>query len=81
MFLVSLSRGYENSRLLRKQLMEEQEQAIEPERRQIAEFQLMRKIANNQPSLGYSRDMLKLSEGFWLFNFLALYVSQFIIYS
>lgn len=44
--------------------MEEQEQAIEPERRQIAEFQLIRKIANNQSSLGYSRDMLKLSEGF-----------------
>ncbi|KAL5737482.1 hypothetical protein ACOSP7_030243 [Xanthoceras sorbifolium] len=60
--LHSFSRGYETSRFLRKQLMEEQEQALELERRRLVELRLMQKPLANQPCFGYSMDDLKGSE-------------------
>ncbi|GMY31035.1 zinc finger CCCH domain-containing protein 18-like isoform X4 [Fagus crenata] len=59
--LHSMPRGYETSRLLRKQLMEEQEQALELERRHLAELQLARKHPASQTYFGYSMDDLKVS--------------------
>lgn len=49
--------------LVRKQLMEDPQHALELERRRLAELQLTRKPVNNQPYLGYSMDGLKMSEG------------------
>nr|XP_048329478.1 zinc finger CCCH domain-containing protein 18-like isoform X2 [Ziziphus jujuba var. spinosa] len=61
--LHSMSRCYESSRMLvRKQLMEDPQHALELERRRLAELQLTRKPVNNQPYLGYSMDGLKMSE-------------------
>ncbi|KAJ4980767.1 hypothetical protein NE237_031604 [Protea cynaroides] len=54
-------RGFDNSRLLRKQLMEEHEQAFELERRRLADLQLAQKQLT-RPYLGYSLDELKLTE-------------------
>lgn len=59
--LHSMPRGYETSRLLRKQLLEEQ-QAFELEQRQrIAELRI-RKPVSHHSYFGYSMDGLKLSE-------------------
>ncbi|XP_015583939.2 zinc finger CCCH domain-containing protein 18 isoform X1 [Ricinus communis] len=52
----------DNSRLLRKQLMEENEHALEFERRRLLEFHLGPKSLNHQSYLGCSMDELKLSE-------------------
>ncbi|XP_031253343.1 zinc finger CCCH domain-containing protein 18-like isoform X1 [Pistacia vera] len=61
--LQSYSRGCETSRFLRKQqLMEEHEQALEFERRHLAELQLVQKPLASQPYFGYSMDGLKVSE-------------------
>uniref|UniRef100_A0A2P2Q336 Uncharacterized protein MANES_03G137900 n=1 Tax=Rhizophora mucronata TaxID=61149 RepID=A0A2P2Q336_RHIMU len=60
--LHSMPRGYETSRLLRKQSMEEQEQPFELERRRLAELQTMWKPASKQSYFGYSMDGLKVSE-------------------
>uniref|UniRef100_A0A5B7A079 Zinc finger CCCH domain-containing protein 18 n=2 Tax=Davidia involucrata TaxID=16924 RepID=A0A5B7A079_DAVIN len=60
--LHSMPRGCDNSRLLRKQLMEEHEQALELERRRLLELQLVPKAMNHHPYFGYSMDDLKLSE-------------------
>ncbi|KAG8658307.1 zinc finger CCCH domain-containing protein 18 isoform X3 [Manihot esculenta] len=57
-----MPRGYETSRLLRKQLMEEQEQALEFQRRQLAELRIARKPISNRSYFGYSMDGLKVSE-------------------
>ncbi|KAJ4975883.1 hypothetical protein NE237_000989 [Protea cynaroides] len=50
-----------NSRLFRKQLIEEHEQVLELERRRLSELQLMPKQLT-QPYFGYSVDDLKLAE-------------------
>ncbi|KAJ4822704.1 hypothetical protein Tsubulata_036705 [Turnera subulata] len=52
-----------NSRLFRKQFMEEHEHTLEFERRHLAELQLTPKPLNHQAYFGYSMDELKLSEG------------------
>ncbi|MCL7048908.1 hypothetical protein MKW94_024547 [Papaver nudicaule] len=53
----------ENSRLIRKQmLLEEHEQALEFERRRLAEFQLATKPLAHAPYFGYTNDELKFSE-------------------
>nr|QEE59955.1 nucleic acid binding [Betula platyphylla] len=59
--LHAMARGCETSRLLRKQLMEEQEQVLELERRRLAELQLARKLPASQPYFGYSSDGFKVS--------------------
>ncbi|XP_043689021.1 zinc finger CCCH domain-containing protein 18-like [Telopea speciosissima] len=59
--LQSMPRIFGNSRLFRKQLMEEHEQALELERRRLTELQLVAKQLT-QPYFGYSMDELKLSE-------------------
>lgn len=58
----SMSRWCDNSRMLRKKLLEEQEFALELERRQLAELQFIRKSVANQPYSGYLMDGLKVSE-------------------
>ncbi|KAJ9153880.1 hypothetical protein P3X46_027269 [Hevea brasiliensis] len=58
-----MRRGYETSRLLRKQLMEEQqEQALEIQRRRFAELRTAQKPMSNQSYFGYSMEGLKVSE-------------------
>ncbi|KAK9269248.1 hypothetical protein L1049_001018 [Liquidambar formosana] len=57
-----MSRGSETSRLLRQQLMEEHEQALELETRRLAELQLAQQFPGNQPYFGYCMDELKVSE-------------------
>ncbi|KAG8636970.1 zinc finger CCCH domain-containing protein 18 isoform X2 [Manihot esculenta] len=57
-----MRRGYEASRLLRKQLMEEQEQAFEIQRRRLAELRTARKPIYNQSYFGYSTEGLKVPE-------------------
>ncbi|XP_043691608.1 zinc finger CCCH domain-containing protein 18-like isoform X2 [Telopea speciosissima] len=59
--LQSMPRICDNSRLIRKQLMEEHEQALELERRRLTELQLAPKQLT-QPYFGYTMDELKLSE-------------------
>ncbi|CAN1223005.1 Zinc finger CCCH domain-containing protein 18 [Linum perenne] len=54
----------DNSRLMRMQLLEEREQALELERRCQSEMQLAKKAPlNNHSYFGYSMNGLKLSEG------------------
>ncbi|KAL5794291.1 hypothetical protein ACOSP7_002885 [Xanthoceras sorbifolium] len=61
--LHSMPRVCDNSRLLRKQLMEEHEQAIELERRRFSEMQLASKpLTHHNSYFGYSMDELKFSE-------------------
>ncbi|KAF8409696.1 hypothetical protein HHK36_005775 [Tetracentron sinense] len=60
--LQSMPRVCDNSRLLRKQLIEEHEQAIEFERRRLSELHLAHKPLTHQPYFAYSMDDLKLSE-------------------
>ncbi|KAK2648295.1 hypothetical protein Ddye_015784 [Dipteronia dyeriana] len=60
--LHSMPRVCENSRLLRKQLIEEHEQAMELERRRFSEMQLASKPLTHHSYFGYSMDELKLSE-------------------
>lgn len=48
---------------MKKQLMEEQERAIEFERRHFPELQLAAKSLHHQMRLGYSVEDLKLREG------------------
>ncbi|KAJ4730202.1 zinc finger CCCH domain-containing protein 18 [Melia azedarach] len=61
--LHSITRGCDSSRLLRKQqLLEEQEQVVQLERRRFSEMQLAPKPLNNHSYFGYSMDELKLSE-------------------
>ncbi|KAJ8748599.1 hypothetical protein K2173_007589 [Erythroxylum novogranatense] len=60
---ISVSRACESSRLFRKQLAEEHEQALEFERRRLSELQLPPKPLNHHSYFGYSMDVLKLSEG------------------
>lgn len=43
--------------------MEEQEQALELERRHLAELQLARKLPASLPYFGYSSDGFKVSHG------------------
>jgi hypothetical protein len=79
-------RGYETSRLLRKQLMEEQEQALELERRHLAELQLARKQPAGQTYFGYSMDDLKVSNGilfyqFVCFSFVLIFIGWFACFS
>ncbi|XP_026392867.1 zinc finger CCCH domain-containing protein 18-like isoform X1 [Papaver somniferum] len=53
----------EHSRLLRKQMiLEEQEQALEYERRRLAEFQVATKPLAHTPYFGYTNDELRFSE-------------------
>nr|DAD23607.1 TPA_asm: hypothetical protein HUJ06_025070 [Nelumbo nucifera] len=59
--LHSMPRLCDNSRILRKQIMEEHEQALELERRRLTELQLAPKALSHQPYFGYM-DELKLSE-------------------
>uniref|UniRef100_A0A5B7C8Q2 Zinc finger CCCH domain-containing protein 18 n=1 Tax=Davidia involucrata TaxID=16924 RepID=A0A5B7C8Q2_DAVIN len=60
--LYSMPRVCDNSRILRKQLMEEHKQALELERRRLLELQLAPKTMNHYPYFGCSMDDLKLSE-------------------
>ncbi|KAJ7964708.1 zinc finger CCCH domain-containing protein 18 [Quillaja saponaria] len=60
--LHSVPQVCDNSRLLRKQLIEEHEQALELERRRLSEFQLTYKPLSNNPYFGFSLDEWKLSE-------------------
>ncbi|XP_065862538.1 zinc finger CCCH domain-containing protein 18-like [Euphorbia lathyris] len=60
--LHSFPRGYETSRLLRKQLIEEQEQALELQRRRLAGLQTARKTMGSQSYFSYAMDGLKVSE-------------------
>ncbi|KAJ6674564.1 TRANSCRIPTION FACTOR C3H FAMILY-RELATED [Salix viminalis] len=60
--LHSVPRTSDNSRLLRKQLMEEHEQALELERRRLSEFHFVPKPLTQQAYLGHYMDELKLSE-------------------
>uniref|UniRef100_A0A5B7B6F9 Putative zinc finger CCCH domain-containing protein 18 n=1 Tax=Davidia involucrata TaxID=16924 RepID=A0A5B7B6F9_DAVIN len=59
---LSKKTGWEPSRLLRKQLMEEHELALELERRRLSELHVARKPLGNQSYFGYSMDELKVSE-------------------
>ncbi|XP_048327362.1 zinc finger CCCH domain-containing protein 18 [Ziziphus jujuba] len=58
----SMPRVCDHSRLLRKQLIEENEQAFELERRCLSELQLGAKPLSHRPYYGYSMDDLKLPE-------------------
>ncbi|KAF8391659.1 hypothetical protein HHK36_023966 [Tetracentron sinense] len=60
--LLSMLRFCDNSRLLRKQLVNEHEQAIELERLRLSELQLAPKPLIHQPYFDYSMDELKLSQ-------------------
>ncbi|XP_057966324.1 zinc finger CCCH domain-containing protein 18-like isoform X2 [Malania oleifera] len=60
--LHSMPRGYETSRLMKRQLMEEHEQALELERRRLSALQLAQKPAANQPNFANSMNELKISE-------------------
>lgn len=60
--LHSMPRVCDNSRLLRKQLMEEHEKALELERRRLSELQLAPKPMTHHSYFGYSLDELKLPE-------------------
>ncbi|XP_065868951.1 zinc finger CCCH domain-containing protein 54-like [Euphorbia lathyris] len=60
--LHSFPRGHETSRLLRKQLIEEQEQVLEFQRRRLAGLQAARNTMGNQSYFAYSMDALKVSE-------------------
>ncbi|OVA15105.1 RNA recognition motif domain [Macleaya cordata] len=61
--LQPMPRYCENSRLLRKQLMEEHDQALEFERRRFSEFQLATKpLSHPPPYFAYSMDELKFAE-------------------
>lgn len=53
----------EASRLLRKQYIEDHEQALELEARRLSELQLAHRPLSHQPYFGYCMDDLKLSEG------------------
>ncbi|KAM1256207.1 hypothetical protein ACFX1Q_030356 [Malus domestica] len=57
----SMSRSCDNSRLLRKKLLEEQEYALEIERR-LAELRFVQKPVASQPQSSYFMDGLKVSE-------------------
>lgn len=59
----SVSAGCDNSRLLRKKLVEEQEYAIELERMRLAELHFARKPVANHPHSSYFMDGHKFSEG------------------
>ncbi|XP_050207079.1 zinc finger CCCH domain-containing protein 18 isoform X2 [Mercurialis annua] len=59
---VSVPRICDNSRLLKKQLMEEHELALEFERQRLSEFQSAPKSHNHHTYFGYSMDELKLSK-------------------
>ncbi|OVA10631.1 RNA recognition motif domain [Macleaya cordata] len=59
--LHSVPRVCDNSRLLRKQFMEEHEQALELERRRLSELHLATKPLTHQPYFGFMDDF-KLSE-------------------
>ncbi|XP_059666514.1 zinc finger CCCH domain-containing protein 18-like isoform X2 [Cornus florida] len=54
--------GWESPRLLRKQLMEEHELALELGRRRLSELQVAQKPQANQSYIDYSMDELKASE-------------------
>lgn len=60
----------DNSRLLRRQLIEEHEQALELEWGHLSELQLTPKPLSRHPYFGYSMDELKFSEGLISFGFL-----------
>lgn len=53
----------DNLRMLRKQLMEEQEHALELERIRLSEMKLSSKSLNHHSHFRYSMDELKFSEG------------------
>ncbi|GAB4846014.1 hypothetical protein Ancab_025018 [Ancistrocladus abbreviatus] len=58
----SMPRGREAPRFLRRQLMEEQEQALELERMHLSELQLGRKAVPSQAYLGYNMEELNAIE-------------------
>ncbi|OAY35019.1 zinc finger CCCH domain-containing protein 18 isoform X2 [Manihot esculenta] len=60
--LYSMTRVLDNSRMLKKQLMEENENALELERRRLLELKLVPKSLNHQSYFGYSMDELKFSK-------------------
>lgn len=61
--IVLVSRSSDNSRLLRKKLLEEQEYALEIERRRLTELRFVQKPVASQPQSSYFMDGLKVSEG------------------
>ncbi|GKV43836.1 hypothetical protein SLEP1_g51087 [Rubroshorea leprosula] len=60
--LHSVPRGYETSRLFRKQITEDPEQSLEFERRRLSELHLARKPLANQSHFGYSMDGFRTQE-------------------
>lgn len=58
-----MPRVCENSRLLRKQLIEEHEQLLEFESRRFSELHLAAKPLNHHSYCGYTMDEFKPSEG------------------
>ncbi|XP_065875491.1 zinc finger CCCH domain-containing protein 18 isoform X2 [Euphorbia lathyris] len=55
-------RVYDNSRLVRKQVMEEHEHQLELDRRRLSEFQLTSKSFNNHSYFSYSMDEWKFAD-------------------
>ncbi|XP_068668346.1 zinc finger CCCH domain-containing protein 18 isoform X1 [Aristolochia californica] len=67
--LQSMHRVCDNSRVIRKQLIEEHEQAMELERRRLSDLQLASKPLTQQPYFNYPPiDVLKLTEAFADYN-------------
>ncbi|KAK1396156.1 zinc finger CCCH domain-containing protein 18-like [Heracleum sosnowskyi] len=58
----SIPRFYDNSGILRKQVMEEHERLLEFERMRFSEMQLAAKSMNHHPYFGYAPSEMKLSE-------------------
>ncbi|GAB4849766.1 hypothetical protein Ancab_004562 [Ancistrocladus abbreviatus] len=60
----SVPRGFEAPRFLRRQLMEESEQALQLERRLLLELQLGQKAVSSHPNLRCATDQLNAIEGY-----------------
>lgn len=59
--------GWESSRIIRRQLMEEHEQALELETMRLSQLRITHKHLASQSCMGYPLDELKPPEGFYLF--------------
>ncbi|RDX79400.1 Zinc finger CCCH domain-containing protein 18, partial [Mucuna pruriens] len=58
----SSPRSYENHRSTRRQLIEEEEEALEPERRSLAQLQLAENSFNTSPHFGFSLAESRISD-------------------
>lgn len=64
MSYLAVPRFYDNSGILRKQVMEEHERLLEFERMRFSDMQLAAKSMNHHPYFGYAPSEMKLSEGY-----------------